>query len=329
MARLLRDLDYDRLIQSDNLLQIIESNEQIKLDIEQAAQAEMISYLKQRYQTDSIFANTADFDITLTYKAKNVVQFSADTYSASATYVVGNRMVFTDSNIYQCVSNTTAGQNPTTHSAKWALLCEDNLLFYVTLPYPEYDRATDYVQGDKIWFNNKIYTANVAMRNVPPVTEGFWTAGATYTVLGKVPYDGYSSKITYSTGDRVTYLGITYNALQTALNQTPAVGAYWELSEDVPYFTQGDARNQQIVLYLLDITLYHLHSRINPRNIPDLRKERYDGNSPNQTGGAIGWLKKVASGDINADLPEISPEQGVSIRWGNADGSTTRASNLY
>ena len=99
MARLLRDLDYDKIIQSDNLLQIIESNEQIKLDVEQAAQAEMKSYLAQRYLIADIFADTADFDITLTYRAKNVVQFSADTYSAVAVYGVGDRIVFTDSNI--------------------------------------------------------------------------------------------------------------------------------------------------------------------------------------------------------------------------------------
>ena len=48
MARLLRDLDYNRIIQSDNLSQIIESNEQNKLDVEQAAQAEMIQPMAER-----------------------------------------------------------------------------------------------------------------------------------------------------------------------------------------------------------------------------------------------------------------------------------------
>ena len=75
---------------------------------------------------------------------------------------------------------------------------------------------------------------------------------------------------------------------------------------------------QKIVLFLIDVTLYHLHSRINPRNIPDLRKERYNGNSPTDSGGAIGWLKSVSKGNINADLPVFTPEQGMSIRYGNA-----------
>jgi hypothetical protein len=44
-----------------------------------------------------------------------------------------------------------------------------------------------------------------------------------------------------------------------------------------------------------------------------------------QTGGAIGWLKKVASGDVTAELPVIIPEQGVSIRY----GSVTKNTNTY
>jgi hypothetical protein len=78
-------------------------------------------------------------------------------------------------------------------------------------------------------------------------------------------------------------------------------------------------------MYLLDITLYHLHSRINPRNVPDLRKERYDGNSPTQSGGAIAFLKRVASGDVTADLPQILPQQGMSIRYGSAVAKQTNS----
>lgn len=68
-----------------------------------------------------------------------------------------------------------------------------------------------------------------------------------------------------------------------------------------------------------------MHSRINPRNVPELRAVRYDGMNALQTGGAIGWLKKVASGDVTADLPVIIPEQGVSIRY----GSVTKNTNTY
>ena len=67
MARLLRDLDYLRVIQSDNLAQIIESNQQTKLDVEQSAQSEMIGYLTQRYITNQIFSNIFYFNWLISY----------------------------------------------------------------------------------------------------------------------------------------------------------------------------------------------------------------------------------------------------------------------
>jgi hypothetical protein len=88
------------------------------------------------------------------------------------------------------------------------------------------------------------------------------------------------------------------------------------LPTDTLSWLEGDNRNEQLKACLIDIALYHLHSRINPRNIPELRKERYDGNSPEQKGGAIGWLKNVAHGLVNADLPEKIDFQ-LPISWGS------------
>jgi phage gp36-like protein len=71
----------------------------------------------------------------------------------------------------------------------------------------------------------------------------------------------------------------------------------------------GNNRNQQLVMFAVDIALYHLHSRINPRNIPQLRIDRYD--------SAIEWLKMAAKGTITAGIEAKTPEQGGSIRWGS------------
>ncbi|MGJ1366036.1 phage protein Gp36 family protein [Sphingobacterium spiritivorum] len=64
---------------------------------------------------------------------------------------------------------------------------------------------------------------------------------------------------------------------------------------------EGDQRNSLILMYLIDITLYHLHSNISPRNVPELRAIRYE--------AAIDWLNRVAAGKLNPDLPEL-PDQG-------------------
>jgi hypothetical protein len=280
MARLLRDNDYLRVIQSDNLAQIIESNQQTKLDVEQSAQSEMISYLAQRYIVNQIFTDTKVFDITATYNGKQLVEWTAPTYSPTTVYLA-NAYVVQAGNIYKSIAGNTAEVfNPT----KWTLKAADKSLFYVTLPYDEYVNTTSYVVGDKVYFNNIEYTCLLNCKGILPTETGFWSVGSAYTLTATYP-------------------------------------------DDTTKWTEGDNRNQQIVMYLLDITLYHLHSRINPRNIPDLRKERYDGNNATQNGGAIAWLKRVASGDITADLPSILPQQGVSIRWGNSDGNTIKSSN--
>lgn len=53
----------------------------------------------------------------------------ADDYSASATYTAGDYIKFTDDNYYKCVTDTNAGESPTSHAAKWtevnALVCFD------------------------------------------------------------------------------------------------------------------------------------------------------------------------------------------------------------
>jgi hypothetical protein len=284
MARLLRDLDYLRLIQSDNLAQVIESNQQTKLDVEQAAQAEMISYLSQRYIVNEIFTNTTVFDVNAVYLSKNLVEYTETAFSISSSYTSGVSRVVYQGNIYVANIDVTPS---VWDASKWDLLCADKTLFYLSLPQPEFDYYTTYQVGDIVWYANKTYTCAIASQGVfPSSSTAFWGTGVDYSVTGQKPSGG---------------------------------NVNW---------TQGDNRNQQIVLFLLDITLYHLHSRINPRNIPDLRKERYNGNDPMDRGGAIGWLKSVAHGNVNADLPVIAPTQGLSMRYGNAGTNTEPSKNM-
>lgn len=271
MSRLLRNSDYLRAIQSDNLLQIIESNEQVRLDVEQSAQEEMKSYLAQRYLTDKIFTDTTEFSFSATYYGKNLIEYTADDWDISTTYVLNDRVVY-DGGLYKCTTGCK-GVKPTV-LANWAYLCEDKSLYYAKTPYAEYSHTTEYVTGNQVWYNDISYTAKTDTTGNLPTDTNYWTAGSTYSFSGYYP-------------------------------------------ENTTYWTKGDNRSQLIVQYLIDIVLYHLHARINPRNTPELRAIRYDGNAPMQTGGAIGWLKRVGKGEITADLPSIIPTQGLSIRYGS------------
>lgn len=57
-------------------------------------------------------------------------------------------------------------------------------------------------------------------------------------------------------------------------------------------------RDAFVMMYLVDITLYHLHSKDATRLIPKIREDRYQ--------DVKDWLKMVASGEIDADLPQLA-----------------------
>ncbi|WP_312296867.1 phage protein Gp36 family protein [Chryseobacterium sp.] len=62
-----------------------------------------------------------------------------------------------------------------------------------------------------------------------------------------------------------------------------------------------EERNALIILYMVDITIYHLHANTAGDVIPEMRIIRYN--------AAKDWLKAVARGEISPDLPE-RPEEG-------------------
>lgn len=61
------------------------------------------------------------------------------------------------------------------------------------------------------------------------------------------------------------------------------------------FSAQGEARNALLVLRCIDMATYHLYTQFSPRNIPDLRRDRYT--------EAISWLKAINKGLNTIDLP--------------------------
>jgi phage gp36-like protein len=86
---------------------------------------------------------------------------------------------------------------------------------------------------------------------------------------------------------------------------------------DAEVLKVGTARDPQLLAYIIDIALYHLHSRIAPRNVPELRLTRYE--------NAVAWLKMCAYGDVTPKLEVITPAQGNRIRY----GGNTKNTNQY
>lgn len=65
---------------------------------------------------------------------------------------------------------------------------------------------------------------------------------------------------------------------------------------------EGEKRNSHIVMLTIDCALYHLYTATIPRKMPEIRSQRYQ--------DAIDWLKLVAEGKANADLPKPKSDKG-------------------
>ena len=299
--RLLTDSDYDRIIQQDNLEQIIQSNYNLLLGVEQAAQSLMIGYLKSRYLTDKIFTNTTFFSTGTTYYANDLVQYTSPTYLDSINYSINDHVAFSGV-VYTCIIPTTGQTAPNSATTNWSAITTDGNFYFAIQPCPSYDYKRFYNVGEQVFFDNCVYQATQNVRGVLP---------------------GQSTNLMERYNNVPNYTYSNFNST----NPVPSANTQsWEFisgysftniyCEDSNYWDAGDNRNQLIVQHLLSITLYYIHLRLSPRNIPQLRYEQYCGNSY-ETGGAVGWLKATASGDVFADLPEIILPEGISISWGS------------
>lgn len=320
--------DYNKQIQTDNLNQILGNDDSVRTQSELAAQAEMTSYLTQRYDVQQEFEDTLVWSPFVEYNALQLVTLNYPAYNTTSAYTI-NDTVTNAGVCYLCTGSTTGAFDNT----KWQQLGNLYDYYYIPYPYPLFNLEGCYQIGDIVFWNGKIYQcliagkllghegelqyntyANIPYQNYFPDDphNGLlnWGPGTAYGVSGFAPNQpaaaAWSNATSYSIGNYVSYNNQTWQSL-TAGNTNNAPGADIINWQPVSY-TYGDNRDQQLVQYMIDISLYHIHSRISPRNIPDLRIKRYD--------DAIAWLKMVMEGDVTSAIPPLQPPQGKRIRWG-------------
>jgi hypothetical protein len=257
--------DYKKIIQTDNLNQILGSDYSLLTSIESMAESELKSYLVQKYDTSKEFVPFQIYNSAVFYLGYERLYLDAPAFNVTASYIP-NELVLYNGNVYAALTNVSPGIWDITD---WLYLGSQYTLYYVDPSADVFDYYKSYAVGDHVWFNGKTYTCVIANSgNNPDANAYYWGIG---------------------------------NAILI-----PSV----DLLFDGNAFVKGDNRNQQMVTYMTDVALYHLHSRIAPRNIPDLRVKRYD--------DAIAWLKQCAKGDdITANLPKIQPTQGMRNRYGS------------
>lgn len=285
--------DLKKLIQSDNLAAIIGSDYTLLDDAIAAAVAESKSYLVQKYDCDREFVSPAVWDRTKAYKALTLVYLDAPAYNSTTSYIVGDLALYSG-NVYICITPMTGNFN----GANWVQLGPQYAKFWAALPQPEFQYSGIYAKNNQVWWKDKTYTCVLPTIMLNHVTE--------------IQYGQRSNIPPQNVAPDDSILGAQYWGTGTSYSISAGV-----LPTDTTKWVAGDSRSAQMVLYCIDIALYTLHSRIAPRNIPELRVKRYD--------DAIKWLKSVAKGELTADIPAIQPKQGRRIRF----GSEVRKINNY
>lgn len=279
----LRSRDLDKQIQSDNLNQIISSDSGILLLAELAAQEECVSNLVQKYNTASEFTDTNPWSRTLAYNVGARFELNYPVYLPATSYQI-NDLIAYSGNCYICTAITTGVFDIT----KWTLLGALYDIFYAKYPYPQFNIDKPYKIGDIVFWNNSVYTCKI---NTLPIGHN-----------GAIQYAQYASIPSINVFPDNILQGSIYWGV--GVPYTVAAGT---LPTNAAYI-KGDNRSQQLVMYMIDITLYHVHSRIAQRNIPTHRSGRYD--------AAIAWLAMANSGSVTANIQKLQPLQGRAIRYG-------------
>jgi len=283
----LRLRDYSKQIQDSLLSQVLGNDDTIRTLTEAAAVAEAKSYLVQKYYLNIELTDTSPYNGATVYKAGQRAELNFSAFSATSTYAVGDMVVYNGEAFRCTVAVTTPGAfNP----SDWSLLGNQYDIYYVPFPQPVFNIYACYKQGDQVFWNNNTYSCQLP--SVFPDHDEEVQFAKTYNIPppNVFPDDPVNGANYWGEG----------TAYSVPVGTLPTNTTYWTL---------GDNRCQQLVQLVTDISLYHLHSRISPVNIPELRSNRYR--------AAIDLLKMASEGDITFDLAQLQPRQGNRIRFGS------------
>lgn len=323
----LRLYDYLSNIQSTTFNQLIQSNDSLRIIKESVSQALIASYITQKFDVGQEFTPTTVFSRSATYNAESLVELNYSDWVAQS-YTAGQSVTYTDGNCYLCIINAASTDLPT--GGHWQILGSKYDLYYINLPYQQFNIYNFYKVNDIVFWRNKIYQclipttipdhisqlqdstyAKIPENNVLPDDplngQQYWGTGVNYNVSGLVPNGPGPSAWApgaYTNGTRVLlngqiWIAITNNSIEPGLdiiNWQPQAWVY------------GDNRNPQLVECMVWITIDKLAPLISPRNQPVFWDKKYN--------EYITWLQMCADGHVTLDAPVIQPAQGGKIRFG-------------
>jgi hypothetical protein len=196
----------------------------------------------------------------------------------------------------------------------------------INLTAPTYAAATAYLVGDRVKYLNSVYECILNSTGNLPTNATYWILLGVEGIYSIDFPTRFDDRIYYLEDDLTNEYFNVYKKNENFAGYkegTPVtIQAYWDLitpanydtftgdyPKDNTYWKLKDNRDFTLVKIIIDITLYDLHSIINPRNIPQLRQDRYT--------GSVEFLKDVVRGKMNMDLPSFKAQNGYRLRAGS------------
>lgn len=285
--------DYRKTIQADNLNQVISSDPLILEDAEDTAIEKAMTLLVQKYQVGREFQDTTQWDITQVYAPFNRVYLDAPAFDPTATYQSQDMVKYLpvgekNYKVYYSTFGSTPGAfNP----ADWQLINYQYTIYNAPPPKPEFNYKTSYQVGAQVYWNGKVYTCAIESTSITQAIA------LQYYTYANIPYGNVFPD------DPVN--GLTHWG--AGVPYTVPAGTFITANG---WWSEGDNRSKLIKWAIVALTLYYVHARIAPMNIPELRVDDYK--------EAIRMMKKdFAEGEATAiNLQVIQPTTGMRIRYG-------------
>lgn len=279
--------DFRKQIQLDNLNQIIGDDNALLTAVMLVAQQECVENLVQKYDTDKEFTDTNTYSYTTAYKAGSRVILDASTYSAASTYALNDLVVYSG-DVYRCTTAITVAE--AWNAGKWSKIGAQYAIYYGKYPAEKFDYKKKYYKDDTVYYGDRVYTCLITTPDMP-----------------------HSELIQYRTEANIPLPNIfPDNPTYGSQYWSPAGSAYsisaGVLPTDTTKWVAADNRDQRLVMVMIDLALFHIHSRLAPRNVPQLRIDRYL--------AAVEWLKAARDGAITVAMPVKQPQQGSRVRYG-------------
>lgn len=304
--------DYSAVIQSGQLNeQLLDALKQglVERKIAEAwAIGQMRSKLKQKYDLDYELTPTLPYNPTKVYLGGDRVIIDYDNYVTGNTYKQYDCVINPDDSIgYMC---TVEQSQNVWDESEWQSLGDQYTIYHIPLPFPRFSIEVEEAQG-------------VTTKGFYQVGDNVWWADHTYEALRQTVTLDHSTEIQYYTTSDLPLVNTFPNdksqgalwwkdlGLYSIDSFSNGNGAAFPIgTEDAPSaWLAEDNRDEITIQVLVDLSLWMLHKRISPMNIPVLRESAKN--------DAFGWLTNVKNADINTDLEPLQPAQGESFRWGS------------